>query len=1588
MTSLHDLYDFYCRRSGCRPNTRFAQQLKDGQHSSFDFSDNLVGPKGLSPVLEIARNNASLETLDLSGNWLAKEGVQRVVEMAVRHPTLRKLCLRDNPIHGASYKLLSYLLVNNQNIVLLDVDGTELSDHHKERLAASLSRNVTDPQESRMPRATYTRVSARQALHQPEPVAAEATGVWQGVTAGGCLNYTTWRHNPQFLLYVSRPCTVTITLSQRNAAHHIGVLVAKRRELTSARLLRIPAIDVLRESGFGNEQPAKTTVVLDACTKGKDAPYTVIPMCFYPDREARFVLRCAELSNDAFSATERVGPPQITLEEIPADLDWYRHPAIEGNWSAATSGGCKRHASWRSNPQYLLKTRVSGRAATKVCIFLSKSIDEEDEDERSIGFYLLRGDSGGRRKIFMTTEDFAGESAFRQTNEVYLETALIGGREDGYIIIPCCEEPGQVGKFSLRVYSAGVVTVEELPRHRDWRETVVQGSWSPGADGGARAGASRQSWVQNPSFSLVLSAPTDVLLLLERKSGPDADPHNRREVRHSLTLTDDTAAFGEVAATPFSTREQECALWLPKLEKYVTDYIVVPHTEQQGQHGRYTMRLYSSLPVTVGTEKSIEGRAYDKALAKYQQENASALRQRDLAQPDDYFRPPAASAAGGHDAVRERDTITARYLTTGVPHVDKQFPPGASSIWRDPDCPGRQLPIKAWKRPRDCWPETVLFKGGQKGGGVLQGHIESSWVLGALGLVATRPELVRHLFVAAYPEYGFYQVRVYKYGQWRTITIDDLLPVDASAEQQLVFASSPQSEELWPAYAEKAYAKLHGSYQALEGSPLVAHALEDFTGGQVETINLLDEAAKELVRSGVLWTRIQGALRNKWLVGGQLLSSRGTRHDEKRSMGITPDRLFGVLEARDLLGRRLLRLRDPWDLAPWRGRWSCGSKQWTQEVLDALDLKPDSNDGTFWMAWEDFPYYFNELTVCRMHSSECASSDHWHQAQVAGEWTRDTSGGCALSGGDDWLSNPQYSLEVPGAMEGEEVPVWLSLQQPDARLRSIANVDENGGLTYRNEIGFHVIASDSSDRRLLSFPVDSDDEMYTCHPAATRETGRELMLRPGSKSHIIIPCCGSKGVPGEFLLTAACTKKVNVRLIKTDLGVVAPGCWKGQTAGGAPGVFGSWRNNPMYLLSPSQATTLTVVLCQKNELCSTTAKIGFMVLSARHVRRPLSIEEEDVVARTDYLNQSRVAQRVEVQGIKERSGQPYVIVPTTYYPGQESDFELHVVGNKRVALTPLDPKLDWGHCSAADSWSHEGNTAGGSLGYPTWRLSPQYTLHFTDKVATVALVVSKRLPLCVENDSTQIGVTVLKCGGAEGGVRKKLTYEKVDIVGAVESTEHENNVELNLTLESNVGDGYMIIPHTKYPYTDGGFNIDLYSASMLTLRRVVPEQDWRHIKHEGEWLPGVTAGGAREKHRSWINNPNYLLTLGSTATVVLILSQHPLQPGQVKGHRREAPPKGKGHFERYRPPLVTDTRNNNDIGVDLCHHDEELTHIDRSRYTYNCEVSLSVPRLRSGQYVVVPHTFQAEQDCVFTLQVYTDCTDFTFTKIEKERKFY
>lgn len=125
--------------------------------------------------------------------------------------------------------------------------------------------------------------------------------------------------------------------------------------------------------------------------------------------------------------------------------------------------------------------------------------------------------------------------------------------------------------------------------------------------------------------------------------------------------------------------------------------------------------------------------------------------------------------------------------------------------------------------------------------------------IGALAAISLRQDLLLELIVSDdHAAQGAYTFQFYKHGTWHPVIVDNHLPcLDGPEDQRLAFTCSSNAGEIWPSLFEKAYAKLHGSYYALEGGS-IGDILVDFTGGVVTKRRIDADEGRKPSGSGLL----------------------------------------------------------------------------------------------------------------------------------------------------------------------------------------------------------------------------------------------------------------------------------------------------------------------------------------------------------------------------------------------------------------------------------------------------------------------------------------------------------------------------------------------------------------------------------------------------------------------------------------------------------------------------------------------------------------------------------------------------------------
>ena len=132
-------------------------------------------------------------------------------------------------------------------------------------------------------------------------------------------------------------------------------------------------------------------------------------------------------------------------------------------------------------------------------------------------------------------------------------------------------------------------------------------------------------------------------------------------------------------------------------------------------------------------------------------------------------------------------------------------------------------------------------------GDVKQGILGDCWLLGSFLILSTHPDLLNNLIVYDGLEFGFAVFQFFKNGRWQYVIVDSRIPFNSSAKTPL-YGHCADPNEFWVPLMEKAYAKLHGTFEDLNGGSM-AESLVDLTGGASEKYNLRAPEIAEMIET-------------------------------------------------------------------------------------------------------------------------------------------------------------------------------------------------------------------------------------------------------------------------------------------------------------------------------------------------------------------------------------------------------------------------------------------------------------------------------------------------------------------------------------------------------------------------------------------------------------------------------------------------------------------------------------------------------------------------------------------------------------------
>ena len=207
----------------------------------------------------------------------------------------------------------------------------------------------------------------------------------------------------------------------------------------------------------------------------------------------------------------------------------------------------------------------------------------------------------------------------------------------------------------------------------------------------------------------------------------------------------------------------------------------------------------------------------------------------------------------------------------GQSFKDEDFPANARSLYFDPlNPPKGAVPNESIKWFSISEGDIVncdfpqFFKAEVSSCLIDQGSLGDQYFINALRLMCCQPKFIQRLLVSdKYARQGLYTLKFCKAGKWRYVHIDDRIPCRQSG--RVNFCRNQDKNETFAMLLEKAYAKLHGCYEAIAFG-LVEKVLQETTSSAAVQCFRLDRMRLNTICDDV-WDILERGVASNQLIG-------------------------------------------------------------------------------------------------------------------------------------------------------------------------------------------------------------------------------------------------------------------------------------------------------------------------------------------------------------------------------------------------------------------------------------------------------------------------------------------------------------------------------------------------------------------------------------------------------------------------------------------------------------------------------------------------------------------------------------------------
>jgi hypothetical protein len=235
------------------------------------------------------------------------------------------------------------------------------------------------------------------------------------------------------------------------------------------------------------------------------------------------------------------------------------------------------------------------------------------------------------------------------------------------------------------------------------------------------------------------------------------------------------------------------------------------------------------------------------------------------------------------------------------------------------------------------------------------------------------------------------------------------------------------------------------------------------------------------------------------------------------NVGLLKGHAYSILKTAECANGkiRLLLVRNPWGQCEWTGDYCDKSSLWTAALKKEAGWE-DEDDGSFFIKWEDFTHFFEDIDVCDPTILNTFSEGNQSRYDIfASYWVAmKTAGGSPPEEGsvDGSLFefNPRAKLTVT-----EDCTAAITLFLPDTRWMQ-SQYQSKYSLNIR-DVAMHMASVYITD---TTEPSASPKKILTALPEDRQATNAEVQLKKGHEYHITAATF-APGQQGAFTIGVA-----------------------------------------------------------------------------------------------------------------------------------------------------------------------------------------------------------------------------------------------------------------------------------------------------------------------------------------------------------------------------------------------------------------------------------------------------------------------------------